>query len=108
MRKTVAVALLVTIATPFGALAMPAQGSLSGSQGFSTMKLVATAEVAFAAGIGNGSYGDLAAIVGEFGSTAQLVKITDPSSGVIFDYTLQVTVSADRKHYLGYTGHPIC
>ena len=91
------------------------------------MRAVASAEVELAASAGKG-YGDLSAIASKLGSE---IKVTDPSSGVILDYAVRITLSVDRQHFQAsltpitphgcsglawfaddrfviYTGHPIC
>jgi hypothetical protein len=129
-RKALATALLAITTAPIGGLALPRQNSLSADRALRTMRLVATAEAALAANKGKG-YGDLAAIAGELGSDARPITLTGESSGSALDYTLHVTVSADRRHFQAsltqttghgctdvawfvddrwviYTGHPIC
>jgi hypothetical protein len=86
------------IAMPFGAAPIARQStpvSLSMADGVRTMRMVASAEVELAASAGRG-YGDLSAIGDKLESG---LKVADPSSGVIRDYALRITLSADRQHF---------
>jgi hypothetical protein len=107
LRKGGTVALLLCVVVAASSASTPAQETLSQDQAFRVLRDVGQTEATGISSQGHG-YGDLSDVLSNPGwmdryyVTRDLsipIRRTGATSAAVLDYTLRVTVSADRQHY---------